>query len=55
VLNNAGGFNSYVAVQNASSDAADVRVTYFNAAGQQQGSPTTNQCSWQCVQGLLSG
>lgn len=41
VLNNAGGFNSYVAVQNASSDAADVRVTYFNAAGQQQGSPTT--------------
>jgi hypothetical protein len=41
VLNNAGGFNSYVAVQNASSDAADVRVTYFNAAGQQQGTPTT--------------
>ena len=41
VLNNLGGFSSYVAVQNASSNAADVKVTYLNSAGQQAIAPTT--------------
>ena len=41
VLNNLGGFSSYVAVQNASSNAADVKVTYLNSAGQQAVAPTT--------------
>ena len=39
VLNNAGGFSSYVAIQNASNDAATVRVTYYNLQGQQAIAP----------------
>ena len=42
VLNNAGGFGSYVAIQNADNTAAaDVRVTYFNLQGNQAIPPQT--------------
>jgi hypothetical protein len=41
VLNNAGGFSSYVAIQNAGDAAADVRVTYYNLQGQQAIAPQT--------------
>lgn len=41
VLNNAGGFSSYVAIQNAGDVATDVRVTYYNLQGQQAIAPQT--------------
>jgi hypothetical protein len=40
VLNNAGGgFSSYVAIQNASNSETQVRVTYYDANGNQVGTP----------------
>ena len=42
VLNALGGFNSYVAVQNANANAADVKITYFNSAGASAATETVN-------------